>query len=494
MEDVDAAQGVLLFHRLDPLEQRADVLARNRAVHAVIVGRDPPGGREGVLAPAPEAQPFGLALGHRDPRGARAAQHLAHPLDLLGHFLGRAVRFAQQDGGGVEVVASLDELLHGGRGGLVHHFQAGRDDAGGNHVGHGVAAFFHIVEAGHDDLRELRLGNQPDGDLGGDGQHALGADQRGQQVQARGVGCLGAEDHHIALHRHGAHAQHVVHGEAVLEAVHAARVLGHVAADGAGDLRGRVGCVIEIVRRGGLGDGQVAHAGLDHGGARIGIDREDALELGQRQHQPAGDGHRPAREARAGAARHHRHPEFVAQAQDGADLLLGVGQHYGLGHLAVGGQAVALVRHGVLGLPEHGGGRQDTGQAGQQCGAGAVGLRGGAGQGVGVLRGVHGNSLTSRPPRITSRTRPGRQTIAQAPCHGSLRPREFGMAGRSKLLMPCAPARLARFIYIQPSGPDATSPARAASPRSSAPPAGAAPARARRCSSRAARPIPHRAA
>ena len=38
-----------------------------------------------------------------------------------------------------------------------------------------------------------------------------------------------------------------MHGEAVLEAVHAARVLGDVAADRAGDLRRRIGRVVETV-------------------------------------------------------------------------------------------------------------------------------------------------------------------------------------------------------------------------------------------------------
>ena len=46
------------------------------------------------------------------------------------------------------------------------------------------------------------------------------------------------------------HGQHVVGGEAVLEAVRAAGVLRDVAADGADLLAGRVGRVVEPVRRG----------------------------------------------------------------------------------------------------------------------------------------------------------------------------------------------------------------------------------------------------
>ena len=203
-------------------------------------------------------QALRLVLAHRDGGGAAAPEHLGHAGDLFLDLLRRAVALAQQDGLGAQVVAGVHEVLHRGRHRLVHHLQPGRDDAGGDHAGHRVAGLAHVVEAGHDAARQLRLGHQLDGHLGDDGQHALAAHQHAHQVEPRGVERLGAELDRLAFHREAAHAQHVVHGQAVLQAVHAAGVLGHVAADGAGDLAGQVGRVVQAVRRRRLADGGCA--------------------------------------------------------------------------------------------------------------------------------------------------------------------------------------------------------------------------------------------
>ena len=47
-------------------------------------------------------------------------------------------------------------------------------------------------------------------------------------------------------------AEHVVGGHAVFQAMHAAGILRDVAADGAGDLRGRIGRVVEALMRDGV--------------------------------------------------------------------------------------------------------------------------------------------------------------------------------------------------------------------------------------------------
>ena len=51
-------------------------------------------------------------------------------------------------------------------------------------------------------------------------------------------------------------------GEAVLQAVHAAGILGDIAANGAGDLAGGIRCVVEITRRDRLADRKIGHATL----------------------------------------------------------------------------------------------------------------------------------------------------------------------------------------------------------------------------------------
>ena len=69
----------------------------------------------------------------------------------------------------------------------------------------------------------------------------------GEQVEAGRVERVAAELDRLAVGGEAAHLEHVVQRQAVLEAMHAARVLGDVAADRAGDLAARVGRVEEAV-------------------------------------------------------------------------------------------------------------------------------------------------------------------------------------------------------------------------------------------------------
>ena len=120
-------------------------------------------------------------------------------------------------------------------------------------------------------------------------------------------------------------------GEAVLEAMRAAGVFGHVAADGADRLRGRIGRIEIAVAGDALGDAGIDDAGLDHH-ARIGdIDFENAIHARQADDNAVRDRQRSAAEARAGAARHERNPFAMADAHHGLHLLGGSRQHHGGG-------------------------------------------------------------------------------------------------------------------------------------------------------------------
>ena len=86
----------------------------------------------------------------------------------------------------------------------------------------------------------LRIGRQPDPNLGDDRQRALAADQQADQIEpGRIVDRSELDDR--AVGQHGFQAEHVVDGHAVLERVRAAGVGGHVAADRAGALARRIG-------------------------------------------------------------------------------------------------------------------------------------------------------------------------------------------------------------------------------------------------------------
>ena len=145
----------------------------------------------------------------------------------------------------------------------------------------------------------------------------------------------------------------MVHGEAVLQAVRAAGVLGDVAADRADLLARGVGRVEEAVLRDGPGDVEVGDAGLDDDALAVEVDLEDPVHSRERDHDPARDRSRSAREPGPRAARHERNAFPATGAHDGLHLLGGGGKDDELGDRSMPGQPVALVDAELLRLGDH---------------------------------------------------------------------------------------------------------------------------------------------
>ncbi len=253
-----------------------------------------------------------------------------------------AVRLAQEERGRFQIVAGVHEFLHRARGRPVHHLKARRHYARPDDIGHRIAGFLDVVERSENDPRRLRLGQELDRDLGRDREHALRPDHERKQVEPGGVERLAAELDDLALDRDRAHPQHIVQGEAVFQAVHAARVLGDVAADRAGDLRGRIGRVEKPAGRSRLRDREIGDAGLHARRARHRVEREDAPHFRERQQHAVTHGERPAREAGAGAAGDDRHFQLVAGGEHLPHFLFVRGQRHHHRQLPVSREAVAL--------------------------------------------------------------------------------------------------------------------------------------------------------
>ncbi|MNI27299.1 hypothetical protein D3C73_810310 [compost metagenome] len=79
----------------------------------------------------------------------------------------------------------MDEVFGGADGQVVHHLQAAGNDPGSNDVADRAAGFFHGIERRQQHLGRLRLGQQLDRDLGDHPEHAFGAGEQGQQIEAR---------------------------------------------------------------------------------------------------------------------------------------------------------------------------------------------------------------------------------------------------------------------------------------------------------------------
>ena len=143
------------------------------------------------------------------------------------------------------------------------------------------------------------------GDLGDDAEQTFRAGDDAEEIVAAGVEMLAAEANDLAGDEHQFAAEQVVGGHAVFEAVDAAGILRHVAADAAGDLRGRIGRVVEAGVLDRLRHREIGHAGLDHGDAVGEVDLADAVELGHAEENAVGQRQGAARKRGAGPARHH---------------------------------------------------------------------------------------------------------------------------------------------------------------------------------------------
>ena len=178
--------------------------------------------------------------------------------------------------------------------------------------------------------------------------------QQRQQVVACAVERGAADIEHLAIDGNGAQAQYVVHGQTVFQAMHATGIFRHIAADGAGNLRRRIGRVIQAMWCSCFGNRQIAHAGLHARGTCQRVYGEDAVEFRQPEQYRIRAGQRAARQAGARAARNHRHARGMAQLEDGDDFRLGLRQHDHAGRTPVRRQAVGFVRGHVFMRVQHG--------------------------------------------------------------------------------------------------------------------------------------------
>jgi hypothetical protein len=192
------------------------------------------------------------------------------------------------------------------------------------------------------------FGSSRKGDLQRHAEQAFRADEHADEIRPDVFEAVAAQLNHFAVGQHGFDAQHVIARHAILQAVHAARIEGDVAADGADRLAGRIGGIIQAVFGYGFAHVEIDHARLDDGDALLGIDVENVIQAIERDQQAIFDRQRAARQARAAAARkgtrkrwHRRtvrRPRFESREDDGAVAAVGR-QRVGLVRREPGGRA-----------------------------------------------------------------------------------------------------------------------------------------------------------
>ena len=210
--------------------------------------------------------------------------------------------------------------------------------------GDGVAGAGHRREGRDHGARRVLGRQESQGHLGDHPEGAFAADEQFRQAQSRNIfQARAAQAHRGAVGQHHLQAQHVIGGDAVLDAAQAAGVGGDVAADAADLERRRVGRVPQPVLGDGLLDLGIEQARLDDRGAGHRVDG-DVAHLLRRQHDAAVDGGGPARQPGAHSARHHGDPVGGGPPQNRLHLLGALRADHGhrRAGVGIGGTVLAI--------------------------------------------------------------------------------------------------------------------------------------------------------
>ena len=360
MEHIGHGQVIALAQFTDRPHHLRERRAGHHPVLEVVAGEAAAEGRDRRLAPLPEPGPVVGLGGQAHGAGPGLAAALGGQFQGHRHLLLVAVELHQQHRGRiVGIFLSPQIVVDGLDAEAIHHLHASRQDARGGDAAHRLGRRLHRGEIGQQHRHAGRGPQQPQGDRRGDAQGALTTDEHAAQVKLRGFRQAAAKGGDRAIGEHHLHLQHMVAGHAVFEAVHAAGVLGHIAADAAHHLTGGIGGVVVAVAGHRPGDPAVDHPRL-HGDAAVGqVHRQHLAHPGDGDHQGRGFGHGTTGEAGAAAAGHEGHPLAVAEAQQGRHLLSGFRQHHQGRLPAVQGEAVAVVGQQLLAGGHHTPGRQD---------------------------------------------------------------------------------------------------------------------------------------
>ncbi len=307
--------------RLDCRQCLSEAGTRHDAVLDDEVGTEPAHGRERRLPALPDPCAVLIVFGHARLSGARVGENLPQLLEFAGDLRALALELHEQQRRGVRGIIRLHRGLSGVDGEAIHDFHRSRQQPGPDHARHGVAGGLKARVRRQHRAIHLRARDQPQRDLQRDPEQPFGSDEQAGQIRSRLFKAVAAQRDERPVGQDRADAEHVVRGHAMTETVRAARVEGHVAANRADLLAGRIGRVVEAMRRAKRGDREIDDAGLDHGHARARVEPHDPIQPVERDDNSIFDRHGAARQAGAAATGHERHTGRLAQA-DGLDHVL----------------------------------------------------------------------------------------------------------------------------------------------------------------------------
>jgi hypothetical protein len=343
VEDVADAHTVRGADGGDARQHVGQPRARHHRILQHEVRGDAPHRPERLLAPLPQSRALGGIGRDGDVARAGGATEGDAACDVLVQPRRGPVDLAQEHGRRIgRIAGGVDRRLDRLDRARVHHLERGGHDAGGDDARHRARGILETREVGEQRAHRFGIGRQPDGDVEGDAEASLAADERAEQIVAAGLAVGVAQRDDLAIGEHHRDRGHVVERHPVLEAVGAARVLRHVAADRARALAGRIGRVVQSERRHGARQRDVHDPRLDHRQPVLRIDRQDARQpVEPEDHDAVGE--RATREPGARAAGDERGVVRGERADDRDQLVARPGKDGQRRSPMIAGEPVRIV-------------------------------------------------------------------------------------------------------------------------------------------------------
>ncbi len=255
--------------------------------------------------------------------------------DVLGHLVHavpQTVELDEQHRGRIAGEAADHAVLDGVDGAVVHHLERRRHQSRRHDGRYHVPAVLERIAHGQHGLDRLRFAEDTENGGGRYPQGPLASHEDSGQIEAGRIGILTAQPDDLAVGEHYLDPEHVIGGDAVLEAMGPARVLGDVAAQRARLLAGRIGGVVVAERGEDRGDVQIEDAHLDGHPLIRQIDLEHLAHPAHLEDYGAVEGERPAAQVRPAAPGHEGDALAREDLEHGGDFLGGAHEDDGPGY------------------------------------------------------------------------------------------------------------------------------------------------------------------
>ena len=242
-------------------------------------GRDATHGPERFLASLPQSHALLVGCGNAHLACCMLVATTADGFHIVFESGFQPVNFAQQNRCGVNRIACrVDGCFDGADGGVIHHLERGRNDAGCDDAGDRTRRVVQTVEVGKECSHRLRQRHEPHPHIGRDTEATFRADKKSQQVVSLSVTIRIAETPNVPVGQYDVECNDMIECDAVLEAVRPTGVLRDIAADGTHRLTGRIGRVVQSQRGDGAREPCVHDTGLNMRDAIGPVDFHDACE------------------------------------------------------------------------------------------------------------------------------------------------------------------------------------------------------------------------